>query len=200
MMTLHATNFLSKIILAAYLLLSATTYVIALNFATSSTALRSGLSIGAPLLLSTVRWASASSEIGILSSASLLTEFLTDARGLGAVRFVVVGQGAILETAGSFDNLRYADTVKGRLATISSENPCFECHIRLNEVKEVKNVIVEKFEKILRVTRFLGKTHDLFLLSIQTFFSPDTQITLSVMLTNVNIISLMIVITSRCRR
>ena len=107
MMTLHATNFLSKIILAAYLLLSATTYVIALNFATSSTALRSGLSIGAPLLLSTVRWASASSEIGILSSASLLTEFLTDARGLGAVRFVVVGQGAILETAGSFNNSHF---------------------------------------------------------------------------------------------
>ena len=90
------------------------------------------------------------------SNTNLLTEYLTDARSLGAVRFVVVGSGAILETVGSFDNLRYADTVKGKLATISSESPCFECHIRLAEVKEVRNVIVQKFEKLLRITRFLG--------------------------------------------
>ena len=87
----------------------------------------------------------------------LLTDFLADAGGLGAVRFVVVGTGAILETVGSFENLRYADTVKGKLATVSSENPCFECHIRLAEVKEVRNVVVEKFEKMLRITRFLGE-------------------------------------------
>ena len=95
-------------------------------------------------------------------NADLLTDFLADAGGLGAVRFVVVGTGAILETVGSFDNLRYADTVKGKLATVSSENPCFECHIRLGEVKEVRNVVVEKFEKILRITRFLGesRSHD----------------------------------------
>jgi hypothetical protein len=46
--------------------------------------------------------------------------------------------------------------VKGKLATISTDAPCFECHIRLAEVKEVKNIVVEKFEKKLRVTRFLG--------------------------------------------
>ena len=93
----------------------------------------------------------------LFDKTDLLTDFLADAGGLGAVRFVVVGTGAILETVGSFENLRYADTVKGKLATVSSENPCFECHIRLAEVKEVRNVVVEKFEKMLRITRFLGE-------------------------------------------
>jgi hypothetical protein len=90
---------------------------------------------------------------------SKLYQFLTDARAVGAVRFVVVGTGAILETIGCFENMRFSDTVKGKLITFSSENPCFECHVRVAEVKEVKNITVEKFEKKLRVTRFLGKIH-----------------------------------------
>lgn len=90
---------------------------------------------------------------------SKLYQFLTDARAVGAVRFVVVGTGAILETIGCFENMRFSDTVKGKLITFSSENPCFECHVRVAEVKEVKNIIVEKFEKKLRITRFLGKTN-----------------------------------------
>lgn len=85
-----------------------------------------------------------------------LLQFLTDASAIGAVRFVVVGTGAILETIGSFENLRFSDTVKGKLITFSSENPCFECHVRVAEVKEVKNIVVQKFEKKLRVTRFIG--------------------------------------------
>jgi hypothetical protein len=85
-----------------------------------------------------------------------LGNFLSQAKSLGAVRFVVVGSGAILEAVGSFDNLRYADTPKGRLATVSLEEPCFECHIKLAEVKSIKNVVVEKFGKQLRITRFLG--------------------------------------------
>jgi hypothetical protein len=88
---------------------------------------------------------------------SKLYQFLADASAVGAVRFVVVGTGAILETIGCFDNMRFSDTVKGKLITFSSENPCFECHVRVAEVKEVKNIVVEKFEKKLRITRFLGK-------------------------------------------
>ena len=89
-------------------------------------------------------------------SDTVLTQFLGDAAKLGAVRFVVVGSGAILEAVGSFSNLRYATTPKGRLATVSTDIPCFECHIRLAEVMEIKNVVVEKFGKVLRITRFLG--------------------------------------------
>ena len=90
------------------------------------------------------------------NDGSELVDFLRDARDLGAVRFVVVGAGAILETVGSFENMRFAETVKGSLVTFSSDNPIFECHIRLGQVKEVQNVIVVKFEKKLRITRFLG--------------------------------------------
>ncbi len=85
-----------------------------------------------------------------------LAQFLGDLAAVGPVRFVVVGNGAILETVGSWSNLRYADTPKGRLATVSTDSPCFECHLRLGEVKEVNNVSVEKFGKSLRITRFLG--------------------------------------------
>lgn len=108
-------------------------------------------------LFTTIGTSDLSDSDSVLNS-DLLCDYLSDCGGLGVVRFVVVGPGAILETIGSFDNLRYADTVKGRLATVSSESPNFECHIRLNEVKEVKNVIVEKFDKKLRITRFIGET------------------------------------------
>ena len=68
---------------------------------------------------------------------------------------VVVGEGAILETVGNFNNLRYSNTSKGQLATVSSENPCFECHIRLDCIKKVKFVEVTKEEgKVLRIIRF----------------------------------------------
>ena len=95
-----------------------------------------------------------------------LAQFLTELASVGPVRFVVVGNGAILETVGSWSNLRYADTPKGRLATVSSDSPCFECHLRLAEVKEVKNVSVEKFGKMLRITRFLGADGSTLLSSI----------------------------------
>jgi hypothetical protein len=43
----------------------------------------------------------------IANPSQTITSFLADAKELGPVRFVVVGSGAILETVGSFDNLRY---------------------------------------------------------------------------------------------
>lgn len=95
-----------------------------------------------------------------------LAQFLAELASVGPVRFVVVGNGAILETVGSWSNLRYTDTPKGRLATVSTDSPCFECHLRLAEVKEVKNVSVEKFGKMLRITRFLGADGSTLLSSI----------------------------------
>ena len=67
----------------------------------------------------------------------------------------MVGSGAILETVGSFDNLRYNETPKGKLATVSTDSPCFELHIRPSNVAEIHNLVVNKFEKTLRVTRFI---------------------------------------------
>jgi len=81
---------------------------------------------------------------------------LGECKSLGPVRFVVVGEGAILETLGSFDNLRFADTPKGRLATLSTESPLFECHVRLSKIEEAAQVVVEKNGKTLRVIRFNG--------------------------------------------
>ena len=81
---------------------------------------------------------------------------LTDSK-IGQVRFVVQGTGAILETVGSFDNLRYAETPKGTLATVSTTAPCFECHLKIDSIDSVQQVVIEKFGKTLRVFRFCGK-------------------------------------------
>ena len=55
---------------------------------------------------------------------------------------------------GSFSNLRYSNTSKGVLATFSSENPIFECHLRINSVKKIKLVEVAKESKTMRIIRF----------------------------------------------
>lgn len=92
----------------------------------------------------------------IFKLSAVLTEYLEDLQSLSTVRFVVIGNGAILETVGSFSNLRYSETTKGKLATVSTENPCFECHLRINKIAKVKNVIVTKFDKKLFISRFLS--------------------------------------------
>eukprot|EP01041_Mallomonas_annulata_P007507 gene7507-15361_t len=99
---------------------------------------------------------SAFSGEGPSKKNNCLGDFLVDCQSLGAVRFVVVGPGAILETVGSFDNLRFSESPKGKLATLSTDLPCFECHIRVNEVKEVRHISIKKFERDLKIIRFIG--------------------------------------------
>ena len=86
--------------------------------------------------------------------------FLSDCEKIGPVRFVLIGSGAILETLGSFSNLRYSETAKGSLATLSTDDPCFECHIRLTEIKHINMIETKKKigdeERLIRVARFLG--------------------------------------------
>ena len=96
------------------------------------------------------------SNVDIDIKNNILCQFLEDAKSLRAVRHVVQGNGAILETAGSFDNLRYSDIKdKGKLATVSSDIPFFECHIRLYEIKQVKLLEIVKFDRKLYIIRFL---------------------------------------------
>jgi hypothetical protein len=56
-----------------------------------------------------------------------------------------------------FFSFSHSESPKGKLATLSTDSPCFECHIRYSNVKEVHQVIVSKFEKTLRVTRFIDQ-------------------------------------------
>ena len=95
-----------------------------------------------------------------------LLEYLQEAKNLGPVRFVVVGSGAILETVGSFDNLRFAETAKGILATVSTEQPNFECHIRMNEIKEIRMVEVNRGGKDMYISRFIDAQGSTVLSSI----------------------------------
>ena len=57
---------------------------------------------------------------------------------VGRVRFVVIGAGSILEAVGSFSNLRYSQTPRGKLATISTDE-AFECHFKIDAIASVKH-------------------------------------------------------------
>ena len=54
-------------------------------------------------------------EGNAIAKYPLLTEVLDECEALNNVRFVVVGNGAILETVGKFSNLRYSEGKQGLL-------------------------------------------------------------------------------------
>jgi len=58
---------------------------------------------------------------------------------------------------------------------VSNDNPLFECHIRLYEIKEVKLVEVIKFEKKLYIIRFLME-NDITALSSILINTNDSNI------------------------
>ncbi|GIL82832.1 hypothetical protein Vretimale_8197 [Volvox reticuliferus] len=90
-----------------------------------------------------------------------LQSLLDDAvnAGLGKVRFIVLGDGAILESVNNFGSVRYNEVPnRGVLATVASEDKSFECHITLSKVREVKFVKskAKSGEYDIYATRFLG--------------------------------------------
>ena len=103
-------------------------------------------------------------------SSDKLENFLMDCSTLDTCRMIVIGRGAILEAEGKFQNIRYAETPKGRLATFTTVPPkeknSFELHLRVNEVKEVQITSVVKFEKELKIIRFKDETGEVLLSSI----------------------------------
>ena len=64
----------------------------------------------------------------------------------------------------------------GKLATLSNDNPLFECHIRLYEIKSVVLVEVVKFEKKLLIIRFLMENGSTALSSILINTDSDSSI------------------------
>lgn len=65
--------------------------------------------------------------------------FLERCTKLVSVRFIVVGDGAILESVSQFSSIKYTDTpTRGVLATISNDDKSFECHLVLNKLKQAK--------------------------------------------------------------
>lgn len=96
--------------------------------------------------------------------------FIEDLELLGDVRLVVVGSGAILETVGSFERLRVNDK---QLATVSSSDNSFECHIKLAEVRKAAFVIKDGKEKTLHIIRLLADDESTLLSAILTDQSDD---------------------------
>ncbi len=85
-----------------------------------------------------------------------LARFLADLQFLGPARFVVQGDGAILEAVGAFEDLRFSETPKGALATVSLDDEGFECHIRCERVREAAFVEKESADGTLYIVRLLG--------------------------------------------
>lgn len=97
-----------------------------------------------------------------------LMSFLADCEGWGECRFVVQGEGTILEAMGKISEMRSSANPKtgATLITLSNEFiPGFECHLRVDEINRVTHTVVSKFDKTLRVSRFLD-AEDKNLLSV----------------------------------
>jgi len=91
---------------------------------------------------------------GPTSTANVRT-FLeaASASNLGKVRFIVMGQGAILESVAEWKGCKYTDIPgKGTLATISTPDKSFECHLYISQLKTVK----------LAKSQARGATHDVY--------------------------------------
>eukprot|EP00877_Chromochloris_zofingiensis_P007174 jgi/Chrzof1/270/Cz01g09130.t1 len=58
---------------------------------------------------------------------------------LGQIRFIVISDGAILEAVSDMTRLKYTDIPsRGTLATFSTEDKTFECHLTLSRLKEAR--------------------------------------------------------------
>lgn len=62
-----------------------------------------------------------------------IRRFISDLEFLGPCRFVVQGEGAILEAVGAFEGMREDESKN--LLTVSNDDNSFECHIRLDQIK-----------------------------------------------------------------
>ena len=52
--------------------------------------------------------------------------------------------------------LYYIATVSSDDQTDAVKGPIFETHLKLEEIKEIKNLVLDKSGKVLRITRFLN--------------------------------------------
>jgi len=93
--------------------------------------------------------------------------FLSSAEGFGPCRFVVQGQGAILECVGTVTNMRSSTNPKTgkKLITISNDSG-FETHFRTDQIEKITFSTIDKFGKKLRINRFIGNDGETNLLSL----------------------------------
>ena len=114
--------------------------------------------------LAAVLAAADSAHMSRTNTFPVMTNTLCLAPAQGPCRFVVPGQGAILEAVGAFDSLRES---KPGLATVSNDDNSFECHIRLEKVKTAQFARKETADgRTLHVVRLLSADADMLLSAI----------------------------------
>lgn len=135
---------------------------------TGATALHVAAPFGA-----VVRAAPPRARPAVLEDALTVEHFLEDLEFLGPCRFVVMGNGAILEAIGAFEDLRLAPE-KG-LATVSTDTG-FECHIKLAEVKSAAFATKESGDKTLHIVRLRGAEKQSLLSAILSAETPGESV------------------------
>lgn len=87
-----------------------------------------------------------------------LKRFLDDLQFLGEMRFITVGDTAILETVAEIDAVNFKDQPDGTtMATLKSTDASFEAHLRLQELKKVRMEATPKGDRTLYAIRFLDR-------------------------------------------
>lgn len=101
--------------------------------------------------------ARASSSATAVSGRQLLDDLAS--AGLSPCRFVVVGNGCILESVGDWSPVRYTTRPTGIIATVSNADKSFEAHFVLSKLSEAHFALVEKpgAPEPLRVVRLVNR-------------------------------------------
>ncbi|KAA8491156.1 hypothetical protein FVE85_9451 [Porphyridium purpureum] len=95
----------------------------------------------------------------IVSKRDKLLEFMHDAGQLGTLRFIVISDGAVLETIGRLDYTKTPfDTPLGEYVTVASTDKLFECHVNCSKVSKVtlSTEPAKQGGHMLHVIRFKG--------------------------------------------
>lgn len=108
---------------------------------------------------------------------ALAKRFVADAGSLGTLRFVAVGNGAVLETIGRFDYgvTDFSIPGKGDYITVASVDKTFECHLCLSNVAKITmtdDPAMADKTQTLHVIRFRD-AEDKVMLSVLLMWAPN---------------------------
>lgn len=87
--------------------------------------------------------------------------FLEAMEFLGPMRFISISETSILETVAEVEAVSYKTMPDGTtMATLKSQDSCFEAHLRLERVARISMEAKQKDDRMIYAVRFVSHLHD----------------------------------------
>lgn len=87
--------------------------------------------------------------------------FLEAMEFLGPLRFITISETSILETVAEVESVSYKTMPDGTtMATLKSQDSCFEAHLRLERVARISMEAKQKDDRMLYAIRFVSHLYD----------------------------------------